>query len=368
MEKITLYNPLDMHAHLRQGAMLESVLPYSSLPFSALLAMPNLAPPLFSVDMVLAYKKEILRLVLESQKNGAFLNGNNGNCIRLQNLDSKNTPYFTPLMSLYISENLNESELQKAARNGIKILKLYPKGATTNSADGLSEILTPKFLKLLDIAQNLNMILSIHGESGGFSMEREAEFLPIFTRLANDFPRLKIIIEHLSDRRSIECIHAHSNLFGTITLHHMLLSLDDILGARLNPFAFCKPIVKTPQDRDAILQTALSGDSKFSFGSDSAPHSIESKLQGAAGIFSAPIALQGLCDLFDKHNALENLQKFVSDNAMEIYDINLSFTKAVTLTKSKCHFGTNVKCENDEINVFLGDKDLNYSISDISII
>lgn len=281
--------------------------------------------------------------------------------------NKKTMPPFSPLMSLYISDDLSEDDLKQAAKNNIKILKLYPKGATTNSADGLSEILSEKFLKLLESAEKLSFILSIHGETNGFSMQREKEFLPIFSHLARTFPRLKIIIEHLSDAASIDTIEKHENLYGTITLHHMLLSLDDIVGGKLNAFAFCKPIVKTPRDRDAILATALSAHPKFSFGSDSAPHSVNAKLAGAAGIFAAPTALQGLCDLFDKHKKLENLQKFLSDNAQKIYNLKFDFKKRVKMVRKPCAFGDSIPCESEKIAVFLGQKTLNFSIENISI-
>ncbi|MWV61389.1 dihydroorotase [Helicobacter saguini] len=378
--------------------------------------MPNLNPPLFNIDSVIDYQNEILDLSDSYFKSKTWnLNGENGlkttisitkDNKKLQNIESKNsqgnspldsneylrqnspanfqhkkdskhplntdsknkkiTP-FTPLMSLYISDNLDSKTLIEAKKNGIKILKLYPKGSTTNSKDGLSEILSQKFLKLLESAEKLSLILSIHGESNGFSLNREKEFLKIFTHLARTFPRLKIIIEHLSDRRSIEAVGSYANLYGTITLHHMLLTLDDVIGGKLNAFNFCKPVVKTALDRDAILKTALSGSEKFSFGSDSAPHTISAKLAGAAGIFSAPTLLQGLCTLFAKHNRLENLQKFISDNAMKIYDINLPFKKSVKMVAKPCTFGDSIPCDSEKIAVFLGEKSLNFSIENISV-
>lgn len=346
METIIIKNPIDMHIHLRQDELLKAVLPSSARYFSALLAMPNLNPPLMDTQSVLSYKNEI---------------------IQTMQTDSDYATHCLPIMSLYIHDDLSIEELQKAHKNGIKILKLYPKGATTNSDNGVSSVLNNKLLTLLQEAQHLNMILSIHGESTGFSMEREREFLTIFEELARNFPRLKIIIEHLSDRHSIESIHKFSNLFGTITLHHLSLTLDSILGGKLNPFAFCKPIVKTPQDRDAILECALSGDSKFSFGSDSAPHTIEAKMNGAAGIFQAPILLQALTTLFAKHDKISNLQAFLSDNAQKIYDINLPFTKTIILKQESFIFGEEIPCSIGNIKVFEGEKEWDYCINNIEI-
>ena len=351
MDTIVLRNPIDMHIHLRQDSMLKAVLPYSIRHFSALLAMPNLNPPLMDTQSAIKYKREILELVNEDNAKSG-LNGE----------------HFMPLFALYIHDNLNIDMLRQAHAKGIKILKLYPKGATTNAENGISEVLCKHLLTLLEEAQNLNMILSIHGESAGFSMEREREFLQIFSELARAFPKLKIIIEHLSDRHSLECIHKYSNLYGTITLHHMLLTLDDILGGKLNPFMFCKPIVKTPADRDAILEAALSGNCKISFGSDSAPHTIQAKLDGAAGIFSAPILLEALCTIFAKYNKLENLSSFISLNAQKIYNIELPFTKEITLTRKDFVFGKSINSESGDIAVFMGESPLDYSVSAINIL
>lgn len=351
MDTIVLRNPIDMHIHLRQDSMLKAVLPYSVRHFSALLAMPNLNPPLMNAQSVINYRQEILRLV-NSDNAQSGLQGE----------------HFVPLIALYVHDNLSIDMLRQAHEAGVKILKLYPKGSTTNAENGVSQTLCKNLLSLLEEAQNLNMILSIHGESAGFSMDREREFLKIFSELAVLFPRLKIIIEHLSDRHSLECIQKHSNLYGTVTLHHMILTLDDILGGKLNPFMFCKPIVKTAADRDAILEAALSGCGKISFGSDSAPHTIQAKLEGAAGIFSAPILLEALCTLFAKHNKLENLSAFLSENAQKIYNINLPFTKEIILKRKDFIFGKSIKIESGDIAVFMGEAQLDYSVNAINIL
>lgn len=306
---IELNNPLDMHIHLREGEILEAVLPYSARFFSAVLAMPNLKNPLINSDLVDLYREKIL----------------------------SQTSDFMPIMSLYLSESLNKFELQKAKKSNINILKLYPKGATTNSASGVSDILSDKTLEILQYAQDLGFILSIHGESGGFSLDREFEFGEIFARLARDFPRLPIIMEHLSDCRSIDLLEKFPNLFATLTLHHITLSLDSVLGSGLNPHHFCKPILKTPKDRDALLNLALNAHPKVSFGSDSAPHLESAKLSqnGAAGIFSAPILLQKLCEIFEVNNKMENLQSFISNNAINIYNLKNLPQKRIKLIKKQ---------------------------------
>lgn len=305
-ESITLLNPLDMHLHLREAEMLASVLPFSATPFSAGVVMPNLKTPITTTELALSYKEQILRL-------------------------SQGT--FEPIMSIYLTPSLNKEELLLAKKAGIKILKLYPKGATTGSENGVKDILCDKTLHIFELAQDLGFILSIHGESNGFCMEREYEFLPIFASIAEMFPRLKVIIEHMSDRRSLDLIEKYDNLYGTLTLHHITLSLDDLCGGMLKPHLFCKPMLKTKKDQQALLQAALKAHKKLSFGSDSAPHTESAKLSGAAGIFSSPILLPALVALFESHNALEYVQSFISQNAQAIYGLKDFPQKSITLKR-----------------------------------
>ena len=310
MEKISLQSPYDMHLHLRDGEMLQNVAKYTAKYFSGALVMPNLTPPVENVELALAYKERILKACGDSS--------------------------FMPFVSLYLTEHLGKEGLQSAKEAGIKFIKLYPKGATTGSESGVSAVLDRQVLEILEVAEKLGFILSIHGESKGFSMEREVEFHPVFAELARTFPRLKIIFEHLSDARSIALVEKYSNLFATLTLHHISLCLDDVLGGGLNPHYFCKPILKTQKDRDALLEVALNAHCKFSFGSDSAPHLRENKecAKGAAGIFSAPILLPALAELFSKYNKLENLESFVSRNAQNIYGLPKD-SKIVTLVQKQ---------------------------------
>lgn len=340
---ITIQNPLDMHIHLREGDILKSVLWFSAKYFSGVLAMPNLKIPLTDTNKVLKYQDEI--------KDAAKELGCDD---------------FTPIMSIYLTESLTKDELIKAKKCGIKILKLYPKGATTGSESGIKEILSQKTIEIFEDAQDLDFILSIHGESNGFSLDREYEFGKVFEEIATNFPKLKIIMEHLSDRRSIELLHKYNNIFATITLHHITMSLDDVLGGGLNPHHFCKPILKTPKDRDALLELALSGYEKISFGSDSAPHLESSKLKqnGAAGIFSAPILLPRLCEIFEKHNRLENLQKFISNNAIQIYNLKNIPNKTITLTKEKFKVQDSIKTNDGLVIPFLASSELGWRIKD----
>lgn len=336
-----LKNPLDMHIHLREGDILKAVVDESARYFSGVLAMPNLKTPISTTDLALNYKKDILY----SAKNTSFM----------------------PIMSLYLTQNLDKNELQKAKQNGINILKLYPKGATTGSENGVSDILDKKTLEIFEIAQDLGFVLSIHGESNGFCLEREFEFGEIFIEIARNFPKLTIIMEHLSDRRSIDILEKFPNLFATLTLHHISLDLDSVIGGALNPHYFCKPILKTKKDKEALLNLALNAHKKVSFGSDSAPHLKSAKNSGAAGIFSAPILLPMLCEIFEKHNALENLQGFISDNAIRNYGLDLPKTtqKIVVLEKGDNVLKSEIFVKNEPIKILFGGEKISWKIKEV---
>ncbi|RDU52287.1 dihydroorotase [Helicobacter sp. MIT 99-10781] len=348
---LDLKNPLDMHLHLREGAMLESILPFSARDFLSSVVMPNLSTPITTTKQALAYKEQILAL---ARKNGITA--------------------YEPLMTLYLTNALTKKELREAKAQGIKILKLYPKGATTNSQNGVSEVLDSHILEILQDAQELDFILSIHGESAGFCLEREFEFLEVFATLARTFPRLKIIIEHMSDSRSIPTLEKYENLYATLSLHHILLSLDDVLGGGLYADLVCKPMLKRPQDSEALLNLALNAHKKVSFGSDSAPHLRSKKYapNAPSGIFSAPSLLPVLASVFAYHKRLENLQAFVSDNAVRNYDLsaflqgvlqkeNLS-AKIVRLESSGYEIPQSVPCENDSINILFGGQKSRYKV------
>lgn len=339
MTKLILKNPLDMHLHLRDGDMLRCVLPFSASVFSAALIMPNLTPPITTADLAIAYKRQILNA-----------------------LKPHNT-HFTPLMSLFFNASLDKNALQKAKNAGINILKLYPQNATTGSESGVSQILSKSILSICEIAQDLGFILAIHCESCGSCIEREYEFFPILESLAKDFPRLKIIIEHISDCRTLELLEKYPNLFGTLTLHHISQSFEDMLGGKLNVHLFCKPILKSKKDKDALLNAALHAHSKISFGSDSAPHLESAKFQGAAGIFSAPVLLPALAQLFETHNALENLQAFTSDNAFRIYDLEDFAQKDIILERKQWQVPDFIECESGRIIPFYAGEILQWRIA-----
>ena len=293
---ITLNSPLDMHLHLRDGDMLQNIAKESAKTFSGGIIMPNLVPPVSTKEEVVAYK------------------------LRIQDAIGNET--FTPYMTLFFKPEYDHTFLE-SLREEITAIKLYPAGITTNSEGGVSGFDIETLRPALEAMSDLEIPLCIHGETNGFVMDREAEFVPIYEKLAQAFPKLKIIMEHITTKASVDALERFENLYATITLHHLLITLDDVAGGMLQPHLFCKPIAKRPEDREALLKAALGAHPKVMFGSDSAPHPREAKeaCGCAAGVFTAPIALQVLTELFAKHDAIEHLPDFISNNAQRIYGI-----------------------------------------------
>lgn len=306
MKTITLTMPLDMHVHLRDGEMLETVAPLTSYSFSGALVMPNLVPPVTTLDMVKGYRNRI-KAAMESDD-------------------------FEPYMTLFY-QNYSR-EFLESVQDHITAIKIYPSGATTNSEGGVVNFDIEPMRETLEAMSDLGIILSVHGETMGFVMDREAEFMSVYEKLALNFPKLKIIMEHITTREAVEMLDKYENLYATITVHHLMITLDDVAGGMLRPHLFCKPIAKRPHDREALLKVALAAHPKVMFGSDSAPHPKHTKESCGcgAGVFTAPIALQLLCEIFEAHDCLDNLQAFVSDNAQRIYGICPDF-KEVVLVK-----------------------------------
>lgn len=314
MKTHTLLMPLDMHLHLRDGVMLETIAPLTSYTFSGAIIMPNLVPPVTTKEAVIAYRERI---------NAAI--GYNPDEPEMGNND-----FFEPFMTLFYQNY--DREFLVDVQDEITAIKLYPAGITTNSESGVKEIDIEAMRETLETMAELEIPLCVHGETNGFVMDREAEFMSIYELLASNFPDLKIIMEHITTKAAVETLDKYDNLYATITLHHLVITLDDVAGGMLQPHLFCKPIAKRPEDQQALLEVALNAHPKVMFGSDSAPHPQHKKeaCGCAAGVFTAPIALQVLCELFDKHGKLDNLQAFVSDNAQSIYGVCPEF-KEVTL-------------------------------------
>ncbi len=304
---ITLGSPLDMHLHLRDGDMLQTVAPLSAKSFAGALVMPNLVPPVTTKEALLDYKRRILQAIGEEK--------------------------FEPYMTLFFRTDYSYQFLREI-KDEILAIKLYPAGITTNSEGGVANFSLEALAPTLEAMSELGIPLCVHGETNGFVMDREAEFIPIYERIARRFPDLKIVMEHITTKDAVDALMRYDNLYATITLHHLYITLDDVAGGLLRPHLFCKPIAKRPEDRMALRKVAFLTHEKVMFGSDSAPHPRSKKEAPgcAAGVFTAPIALAALAQLFEEAGVLENLQKFVSDNACKIYAITPP-SKEVKLVK-----------------------------------
>ena len=305
---ITLNSPLDMHLHLRDEAMLQTVAPLSSATFSGAIIMPNLVPPVSTKEALDEYKNRIKMVIGEDS--------------------------FSPYMTLFFKPTYTKEFLESIGDELVAI-KLYPAGITTNSEGGVNGFEVEELRPTLTAMSELGIPLCIHGETNGFVMDREAEFVSIYEMLATNFPKLTIIMEHITTKESVEALDRFPNLYATITLHHLLITLDDVAGGMLQPHLFCKPIAKRPEDREALRKVALEGHSKVMFGSDSAPHPQHAKESCgcAAGVFTSPIAIQVLTELFMQHSNIQNLQAFISDNAQRIYKNIKVPQKTITLKK-----------------------------------
>ena len=301
--EITLNAPLDMHLHLRDGDMMKLVAPLSA-DFAGAVIMPNLVPPVTHPGAMVAYSERIAAAM-------------------------DNAP-FTRYMTLFFTPQ-TEQQLEIAKNTpGFFGFKLYPAGITTNSEGGVANLAEAD--STLRLMEEMGIPLLVHGESHGFVMDREAEFLAVYRNLATRYPKLRLCMEHITTAAALQLLDEFENLCATVTLQHLIITLDDVAGGALQPHLFCKPIAKRPGDRDALLQAALSAHPRLMFGSDSAPHPrCKKEACGcAAGVFTAPLALPRLAALFAEHGAADKLQAFVSDNACRLYGLN-PVQKKVTL-------------------------------------
>ncbi|KTD21803.1 dihydroorotase [Legionella londiniensis] len=313
MNHLTIPRPDDWHVHLRDGEALAHTVEATAKHFHRALVMPNLQPPLTAVAEVMAYRERILA----AQNHAAN---------------------FIPYMTLYLNETVTPEELAKARDESFILgAKLYPKGATTNSAEGAESV--SKLYPLLSLMQEYDLVLQIHGEvTHGDIFARERLFIEECLKpITKNFPRLRIVLEHISTRAAVEFVKQASDcIAATITPHHLLYNRNHLLAGGIRPHYYCLPILKTEQDQIALRQAAMSGDRKFFAGTDSAPHAQGSKESacGCAGIYSAPFALALYAELFDQGGHLARLAPFLSRYGAEFYHLPLT-NQSIELIKQK---------------------------------
>ena len=301
-DTITLIRPDDWHLHLRDGAHMASVLPHTARQFARAIVMPNLKPPVTTALDAAAYRERILAALPAGMA-------------------------FEPLMTLYLTDNTDPDEIRRARDTGfIHAVKLYPAGATTNSAAGVTDL--RKCYKTLEVMQELDMPLLVHGEVTNHDIDlfdREAVFIERVMRpLRRDFPELKIVFEHITTRDAAQYVaEAEGPIAATITAHHLLYNRNEIFKGGINPHYYCLPVLKREEHRLALLTAAASGDERFFLGTDSAPHAVHAKESacGCAGCYTALHAMELYATAFEQAGALDKLEAFASLNGPAFYDL-----------------------------------------------
>ena len=305
---LTLRRPDDWHLHLRDGAMLEAVVGASAAHFARALVMPNLVPPVVTGADAEAYRARILAARDAAAGGGAG-------------------PAFEPLMTLYLTEGTDPDDVIRAVRGGIvRAVKLYPAGATTNSASGVTDI--GRVTGVLEAMAEHGVPLCVHGEVTDPAVDifdREARFIDtVLEPLRSALPSLRVTLEHVTTAEGVAAIRgAKENLAGSITPHHLMINRNHLLVGGVRPHYYCLPIVKRERHRLALVEAATSGDARFFLGTDSAPHPRGAKESdcGCAGVFNAGNAMACLAHVFDAADALAHLESFASLNGPAWYGL-----------------------------------------------
>lgn len=331
ISEIVLFDPFDAHLHLRTWGMLEVVSKLSARNFYWWIIMPNLVPVIETLDQVLWYKQEIKDIILKED----YTQVNFKRIPKWFNSIWENN--FIPHMTVNFNPNFTREQLEELKPHIIWV-KMYPKWQTTNSEKWVNSSEIDSYSNVLKILEELEIPLLIHWEIVDWwdkvdELDKERKFAPIYEKLAQNYQKLKIIMEHVSTKEVLALLNKYENLYATVTIHHLLLIHNHIIWWWTKPHLMCMPIPKLWDDRKEILRQVLSWNPKIMFGSDSAPHSKNKKesADSCSWIFTAPIALQVLVEIFDSFWELDKLQKFVSGNAKEIYWLNPIVKKSVKL-------------------------------------
>jgi dihydroorotase len=298
-QTLTIRRPDDWHVHLRDAEMLDRVAPYTARQFARAIIMPNLVPPITTVEAATAYRDRIVAAA------GAG---------------------FRPLMTCYLTDDISPDELARGFEAGVWIAaKLYPAGATTNSASGVTDI--RKIYPVLERMERIGMVLCVHGEVTDPAVDvfdREAVFIErVLEPATRDFPGLKIVFEHITTKDAVEFIQHGSTLAATVTPQHLTINRNAMFAGGLRPHAYCLPVAKREEHRLAVRKAATSGWPNVFLGTDSAPHTREAKESacGCAGIFNAPFALESYAQVFEEEGALDKFEAFASINGARFYGL-----------------------------------------------
>jgi len=343
-QTLTLRRPDDWHLHLRDGAMLDAVLPHTAAHFARAIIMPNLVPPVVRGADAAAYRDRILAALPEGAD-------------------------FRPLMTLYLTEDTDPDDVAAAHASGlISAVKLYPAGATTNSASGVSNF--DNVAPVLERMAEIGLPLCTHGEVTDPEIDifdREAVFIdrvldPIRTRHAG----LKVVMEHITTADAAQYVtESTGNLGATITTHHLVINRNHILAGGIKPHYYCLPVAKRESHRLALRAAATSGDARFFLGTDSAPHTDANKLLpcGCAGCFTAPNTMSILAEVFEQEDALDQLERFTSLNGPDFYGLAPN-EATMTLTRTPATYPDHIDTPDGPVTVFDPMMPLNWSVTD----
>jgi len=313
-DTLTIRRPDDWHVHLRDGAMLRLAADQTARQFARAIVMPNLVPPVTTVAAATAYRDRILAALPPER-------------------------HFTPLMTAYLTDTIDPDEVAAGHRDGVfAACKLYPAGATTNSAAGVTDV--RNIHPVLERMQRIGMPLLVHGEVVATDVDvfdREAVFIEnVLAPLLAAFPELKVVLEHITTEDAVRFVEsAGANLAATITAHHLHIDRNALFAGGLRPHAYCLPVAKRRHHRSALRRAAVSGNPRFFLGTDSAPHPKGDKESdcGCAGIFSAPVALESYVQIFDAEGALDRFEAFASEFGPRFYGLPLN-EGSVTLVRA----------------------------------
>lgn len=310
--QLTITRPDDWHLHVRDGAVLNHVVPATAACFGRAIIMPNLAPPVTDTTMAMAYRERIL--------------------------DAAGDTGFEPLMTLYLTESTTPDTIREAKSAGIIAAKLYPAGATTNSASGVTDI--RNIYPVLEAMADCGMLLLVHGEVTDAEIDifdREKVFLErVLAPTLEAFPNLKVVLEHITTADSAEFVRNHTggNLAATLTPQHLMYNRNHLLVGGIRPHLYCLPILKRNKHQEALREAVASGDPRFFLGTDSAPHAQDKKEAacGCAGCYSAYGAIGLYADIFEELGILDKLEAFASHNGADFYGLPRN-TDTITLVR-----------------------------------
>ena len=329
LDTITITQPDDWHLHVRDDEALKTVIPHTARYFARAIIMPNLKPPVTTTEQALAYRERILANIPADSN-------------------------FQPLMTLYLTDNTDPNEIQKAKDSGyVHAVKYYPAGATTNSDAAVTDI--RKTYAVLEAMEAADLPLLLHGEVTNNEIDifdREAVFIDkILIPLTKRFPKLKMVLEHITTKQAAEFINsAPDNITATITPQHLLYNRNAIFKGGIRPHYYCLPILKREQHRQALVNAVSSGSHKFFLGTDSAPHSQTNKESacGCAGIYSAHAAIEFYAEAFEQAGALDKLEGFASFYGADFYSLPRN-TNKITLQKKEWTVPDSYELDNETL-------------------